>query len=224
MPTAYIVALDDSDAEQGGGSAKGTGMIKQRTSAVKIATTTTAKQPTAKQPTSKKQHHHYTRNPPPTEYDEDDDMEISDPDDDQNPNPNPNHDEEDLYVEHLTEEHGDDGSGDGFGTEEKEEYEDVDNKKPAAKNTSWTSKKTKLSVNSSLVSAAERIIAAEEDYDDLLIDDLATQHKRGCYQTQAVQNGSPTAFGARYLRIYATGVTFSTPVTLPKHLPNAQER
>ena len=188
MPTAYMVALDDSDAEQGGGAAKGTGMIKQL---VKIATTTTAKQPTAKQP--------HTRTPAPTEYDEDEEMDISaDPDDDQNPN----HDEEDLlHDEQLAGDHGEDGSGDGFGGEEEEECEDDGNKKPAAKNTSPTSEKTKPTVYSSLVTAAENIIAAEEDYDDLLIDDLAWQSntkgdatKLKLFKTEVLQHSGLVTF------------------------------
>ena len=218
MPTAYMVALDDSDAEQGGGAAKGTGMIKQRTSAVKIATsTTTAKPPTAKQQTSQKYHHHFTRAPAPTEYDEDEDMEISDPDDDQNPN-NPNLDEEDLHEEHLAE----DGSGDGFGGEEEEEYEEDGNKKPAAKNTSPTSRKTKLSIYSSLVTAAERILAAEEDYDDMLIDDLAWQRntkgdatKLKLFKTEVLQHSGLVTFvfmrpGSPFLHLLHCPSTYQT--------------
>ena len=214
MPTEYMATLEDSDAKQGGGAATGTGMIKPRASTIQINTTTTTKHAAIKL-SSQKQHHHNTRYPAQThahDLDEEEDMD---------------HQKDPLQGEHEQEGNlgyhdEDERSGDGFGEDDNQgDYEDNDNnnKKPAAKPTSATKHVVAFS---SLVHAAENILAAEDNYDNLLIDDLAWQRntkgdatKLKLFKTEVLQHSGLVTFvfmrpGSPFLHLLHCPSTYQT--------------
>ena len=224
MPTEYTVMLaEKSDSEtETGGAVAGSGMIRARASTTKISTA-------GKEDKSTKQHHHNTRpRPPVLDITEEDDMDISDRDNSDyaahNDGDNPDNTEQDDEDDIDAEEH----SGEGFGGSE----EDEEDTKPAAKKTTTTNPRnttgkaptarTGTPAYSSLMDATETILAAEENYDNLMSDDLAWQRNTlgeatrvKQFKTEVLQHSSLVTFvfmrpGSPFLHIMHSPHTYHT--------------